>query len=75
MPSVKKQPSNIKHGDGIRPNVWVLTFGVKCSKTSLRWAFGGNEKCMDSRQLPLLNLFVYVVLNNCLKVQGIEPGY
>ena len=26
MPSAK-QPSNIKHGGGIRPNVWVLTFG------------------------------------------------
>ena len=27
MPSSKQQPSNIKHGGGIRPNVWVLTFG------------------------------------------------
>ena len=23
MPSAKQQPSNIKHGGGIRPNVWV----------------------------------------------------
>ena len=27
MPSAKQQPSNIKHGGGIRPNVWVLAFG------------------------------------------------
>jgi len=27
MPSAKQQLSNIKHGGGIRPNVWVLTFG------------------------------------------------
>ena len=25
MPSAKQQPSNIKHGGGIRSNVWVLT--------------------------------------------------
>ena len=30
MPSAKQQPSNIKHGGGIRPNVWVLTFGPPC---------------------------------------------
>jgi len=30
MPSAKQQPSNIKHGSGIRPNVWVLTFGPPC---------------------------------------------
>ena len=27
MLSAKQQPSNIKHGGGIRPNVWILTFG------------------------------------------------
>ena len=27
MPSAKQQPSNVKHGGAIRPNVWVLTFG------------------------------------------------
>ena len=26
MPSAKQQPSNVKHGGAIRPNVWVLTF-------------------------------------------------
>ena len=31
MPYAKHQPSNIKHGGGIRPNVWVLTFGPSCS--------------------------------------------
>ena len=30
MPSAKQQPSNVKHGDAIRPNVWVLTFGPPC---------------------------------------------
>ena len=28
MPSAQK-PSNIKHGGGIRPNVWVLTFAPR----------------------------------------------
>ena len=31
MPSAKQQPSNVKHGGAIRPNVWVLTFGPPCS--------------------------------------------
>ena len=26
FPSAKQQPSNVKHGSGIRPYVWVLTF-------------------------------------------------
>ena len=30
MPSAKQQPSNVKHGGAIRPNVWVLTFGPPC---------------------------------------------
>ena len=30
MPSAKQKPSNMKHGGGIRPNVWVLTFGPLC---------------------------------------------
>ena len=30
VPSAKQQLSNIKHGGGIRPNVWVLTFGPPC---------------------------------------------
>ena len=30
MPSAKHKLSNIKHGGGIRPNVWVLTFGPLC---------------------------------------------
>ena len=33
MLSAKQQLSNIKHGEGIRLNVWVLTFGplyIKC---------------------------------------------
>ena len=30
VPSAKQQLSNIKHGRGIRPNVWVLTFGPPC---------------------------------------------
>ena len=34
MPSAKQQPSNMKHGGGIRPNVWVLTFGPLCTKKS-----------------------------------------
>ena len=27
MPSAKQQISNIKHGRGIKPNVWIPTFG------------------------------------------------
>ena len=34
MPSAKQQPSNVKHGGAIRPNVWVLTFGPACIKTT-----------------------------------------
>ena len=30
MPSAKQQPSNVKHGGAVRPNVWVLTFGPPC---------------------------------------------
>ena len=30
MQSAKQQPSNVKHGGAIRPNVWVLTFGPPC---------------------------------------------
>ena len=30
MPSAKQQPSHVKHGGAIRPNVWVLTFGPPC---------------------------------------------
>ena len=30
MSSAKQQPSNVKHGGAIRPNVWVLTFGPPC---------------------------------------------
>ena len=30
MPSAKQHLSNIKHGEGIRPNAWVLTFGPPC---------------------------------------------
>ena len=30
MPFAEQQPLNIKHGGGIRPNVWVLTFGPPC---------------------------------------------
>ena len=36
MPSAKQQPSNMKHGGGIRPNVWVLTFGPLCINTSFQ---------------------------------------
>ena len=34
MPSAKQQRANMKHGGGIRPNVWVLTFGPLCTKKS-----------------------------------------
>ena len=30
MSSAKQQPSNVKNGGAIRPNVWVLTFGPPC---------------------------------------------
>ena len=30
MPFAKQQPSNIKHGGAIRPNVCKLTFGPPC---------------------------------------------
>ena len=47
MPSAKQQPSNIKHGGGIRPNVWVLTFGPLCTILVLRydnWSELNREK-------------------------------
>ena len=42
MPSAKQQPSNVKHGGAIRPNVWVLTFGPPCIFT-LKYTYESSD--------------------------------
>ena len=37
MLSAKQQPSNIKHGGAIRPNVCKLTFGPPCRNNKSRF--------------------------------------
>jgi len=44
MPSAKQQPLNIKHGGGIRPNVWVLTFGPTCIYFIYIWLTTNPQK-------------------------------
>ena len=43
----KQQPSNIKHGGGIRPNVWVLTFGPLCIYNMLCYVVQYNYKVLQ----------------------------
>ena len=76
MPSAKQQPSNIKHGGGIRPNVWVLTFGPPCNIIYTIYSiyhYTYKEYClyilqqqrMGTLYLPLVGLIEETLSLNC----------
>ena len=67
MPSAKQQPSNVKHGGAIRPNVWVLTFGPPCSNNHFSLLSLNTILGLDGFLLVITKVFrnSEKVLNRC----------